>query len=143
MLSTKHFLYIIVAAVTFLSACTKNDISNTQLDEQVGNSAVPVTAAGSFTSANGYSVTGMARIYRKDNRLILALENFNSSSGPDLRVYLAKETQPVNFVSLGKLKSVSGNQLYDIPASADITVFNNVLIHCQQFNRVFGYTTVK
>lgn len=138
-----QIFYVLVAALTFLSACTKDDISTTQLNEQLGSSATPVTAVGNFTSANNYTVTGTARIYRQDNKLILSLENFNSTSGPDLRVYLSKEIQPVNFISLGKLKSLSGNQLYDIPASTDLNVFSNVIIHCQQFNRVFGYTTLK
>lgn len=136
-----HFLWVILWVV--LSSCTKNATSSDQLNEQVGSSATPVTPAMAFTSANSYTVTGNVRVYQKDGKLVLALENFNSSNGPDLRVYLSKEMQPVNFIELGRLKSVQGNQLYDIPATTDFGNYKFAVIHCQQFNRVFGYATIK
>jgi len=140
---SKQVFYTIVAIFSFLTACKKDGVSTVPLNEQLSSSATPVTAPGTFISANNYTVTGTARVYRQDNKLVLSLDNFNSSSGPDLRVYLSKETTPVNFISLGKLKSVTGNQLYEIPGATDLNAFNNVIIHCQQFNRVFGYTTLK
>lgn len=136
-----HFLWVILWVV--LSSCTKNATSSDQLNEQVGSSATPVTSAMAFTSANLYTVTGNVRVYQKDGKLVLALENFNSSNGPDLRVYLSKEMQPVNFIELGRLKSVQGNQLYDIPGTPDFGNYKFAVIHCQQFNRVFGYATIK
>lgn len=136
-----HFLWVILWVV--LSSCTKNATSSDQLNEQVGSSATPVTSAMAFTSANSYTVTGNVRVYQKDDKLVLALENFNSSNGPDLRVYLSKEMQPVNFIELGRLKSVQGNQLYDIPGTPDFGNYKFAVIHCQQFNRVFGYATIK
>ncbi|MEN9298601.1 MAG: hypothetical protein RLZZ429_914 [Bacteroidota bacterium] len=136
-----HFLWVILWVV--LSSCTKNATSSDQLNEQVGSSATPVTSAMAFTSANSYTVTGNVRVYQKDGKLVLALENFNSSNGPDLRVYLSKEMQPVNFIELGRLKSVQGNQLYDIPGTPDFGNYKFAVIHCQQFNRVFGYATIK
>ena len=136
-----HFLWVILWVV--LSSCTKNATSSDQLNEQVGSSATPVTPAMAFTSANSYTVTGNVRVYQKDGKLVLALENFNSSNGPDLRVYLSKEMQPVNFIELGRLKSVQGNQLYYIPGTTDFGNYKFAVIHCQQFNRVFGYATIK
>lgn len=136
-----HFLWVILWVV--LSSCTKNATSSDQLNEQVGSSATPVTPAMAFTSANSYTVTGNVRVYQKDDKLVLALENFNSSNGPDLRVYLSKEMQPVNFIELGRLKSVQGNQLYDIPGTPDFGNYKFAVIHCKQFNRVFGYATIK
>lgn len=136
-----HFLWVILWVV--LSSCTKNATSSDQLNEQVGSSATPVTSAMAFTSANSYTVTGNVGVYQKDGKLVLALENFNSSNGPDLRVYLSKEMQPVNFIELGRLKSVQGNQLYDIPGTPDFGNYKFAVIHCQQFNRVFGYATIK
>jgi len=71
------------------------------------------------------------------------LENFSSSNGPDLKVYLSKEKQPVNFVNLGSLKSTSGNQLYAIPSSVNVMDYNFALIHCQQYNHLFGFAQLK
>lgn len=127
----------------FFYSCTKSGTSSEQINEQIGTSAIPITSVMAFTSANGYTVTGNVRIYQKDGKLILALENFKSSNGPDLRVYLSKEAQPVNFIELGKLKSISGNQLYDISGNPDFDVYKFAIIHCQQFNRVFGFASIK
>jgi len=139
----KHIHLLWVILLVGLSSCTKTATSSDQLNEQVGSSATPVTSAMAFTSANSYTVTGNVRVYQKDGKLILALENFNSTNGPDLRVYLSKEMQPVNFIELGRLKSVQGNQLYDIPGTPDFGMYKFAVIHCQQFNRVFGYATIK
>lgn len=140
----KKYIYFISAILLFaLSSCTKTGSSSEPINEMIGNSGTPVTSAMTFTSSNGYTVTGNVRIYQKDGKLILALENFRSSNGPDLRVYLSKEMQPVNFIELGRLKSVQGNQLYDISGNPDFNIYKFAIIHCQQFNRVFGFATIK
>ncbi|MBW0164402.1 MAG: DM13 domain-containing protein [Sediminibacterium sp. Gen4] len=139
----KHIYLIAVIVVALFYSCTKSATSSDPLNEQVGSAATPVTSAMAFTSANSYTVTGNVRVYQKDGKLVLALENFKSTNGPDLRVYISKEMQPVNFIELGRLKSVQGNQLYDIPGNPDFNTYKFAVIHCQQFNRVFGFATIK
>ena len=139
----KHIYFIGLIFLLVLNGCTKSGSSSEPINEMIGNSGTPVTSAMAFTSSNGYTVTGNVRIYQRDAKLILALENFKSTNGPDLRVYLSKEMQPVNFIELGRLKSVQGNQLYDIPGNPDLNVYKFAIIHCQQFNRVFGFATIK
>lgn len=139
----KYIYFIGIISLFLLNACTKSGSSSDPINEMIGNSGTPVTSAMAFTSANGYTVTGNVRIYQKDGKLILALENFRSSNGPDLRVYLSKEMQPVNFKELGRLKSVQGNQLYDIPGTPDFNEYKFAVIHCQQFNRAFGFASIK
>lgn len=139
----KRIYFIGITLLFILNSCTKNGSSSEPINEMIGNSGTPVTSAMAFTSANGYTVTGNVRIYQKDAKLILALENFKSTNGPDLRVYLSKEMQPINFIELGRLRSVQGNQLYDIPGNPDFNTYKFAVIHCQQFNRVFGFATIK
>ncbi|MBL0884267.1 MAG: DM13 domain-containing protein [Chitinophagaceae bacterium] len=139
----KHFYFLGIVFLFVLNGCTKTGSSSEPINEMIGNSGTPVTSAMAFTSANSYTVTGNVRVYQKDGKLILALENFKSSNGPDLRVYLSKEMQPVNFIELGRLKSVQGNQLYDIPGNPDFNTYKFAIIHCQQFNRVFGFASIK
>jgi len=79
----------------------------------------------------------------KDGKYRLAAENFNTSNGPDLHVYFSMEKQPVNFIDLGKIKSTSGNQLYNIAGMPDFTQFKYVLIHCRAYNYLFGYAELK
>ena len=133
---------IVVALMT--TACTKNGTPTTILNERVDTmSAMAITQPGIFMSTSGHSVKGTARVYQKDNLLYLALENFSSTNGPDLHVYLSKEMLPQNFIDLGKLKSTTGNQVYDVPGMPDLNVYKYALIHCQQYNHLFGYTTIR
>lgn len=107
----KHIYLIAVILSVLFYSCTKTATSSDQLNEQVGSSRIPVTSAMAFTSANSYTVTGNVRVYQKDGKLVLALENFKSTNGPDLRVYISKEMQPVNFIELGRLRSVNNSAI--------------------------------
>lgn len=69
---------------------------------------------------------------------VLRLENFKSTNGPDLHVYLSVDKQASNFINLGKLKANQGNQNYEIPVGTDLTKYNNVLIWCKPFSVLFG-----
>lgn len=84
------------------------------------------------------TVSGQARIYLKNGKYILALENFVTSNGPDLKVYLSKDKGPIEFIKLSDLKSTNGNQLYDIPAMPDFIEYKYALIHCERYNHLFG-----
>jgi hypothetical protein len=110
------------------------------LDEKVDTATATVvgnTMPGNFVS-NGQNVAGIAKVYNSNGKFSLALENFSTNNGPDLHVYLSKEMFPVNFIDLGKLRSTSGNQVYEINGTPDFKEYKYALIHCQQYNHLFG-----
>jgi hypothetical protein len=125
-----------------MAACKKETTSMAPLNEAPVATAIGVDS-GSFSNGPYGSVSGKAKIYKNGDKYELALENFSSSNGPDLKVYLSKEKQPVNFVNLGSLKSTSGNQLYPIPTSVNVKDYSFALIHCQQYNHLFGFAQLK
>jgi hypothetical protein len=131
-------LFLLTAAV--VAGCKKESTPTRALTEKV-DLAVSAPQSNSSGFANGPygAVTGNARIYLTNGKYQLALENFSSSNGPDLKVYLSKEQNPVGFVNLGSLRSTSGDQVYDIPAGADVKDYTYALIYCQQFSHLFGY----
>ncbi|NNL37620.1 MAG: DM13 domain-containing protein [Nitrosopumilus sp.] len=69
---------------------------------------------------------------------ILRLENFKSTNGPDLYVYLSTDDKATEFINLGQLKANKGNQNYNIPDNVDLNKYNNVLIWCKAFSVLFG-----
>ena len=128
---------ILFCGIMILSSCKKT--STTSLNETlVMDTTAVLKYEGSFVSGPYGTVTGLARIYLKNGTYTLALENFTSSNGPDLKVYLSKEQFPVNFISHGNLKSVNGNQLYPIAGNPGFSEYKWVLIHCEQYNHLFG-----
>lgn len=69
---------------------------------------------------------------------LLRFENLDVTNGPDLYVYLSKDTTADDFVSLGRLKGNMGNQNYPIPENTDLEKYDTVLIWCQAFSTLFG-----
>jgi Electron transfer DM13 len=111
------------------------------------STAKPETlAAGTFHS-NAHETRGTATIYRlQDGKKVLRLDGFETSNGPDVRVYLVA-AEDVNdddtvtkagFVELGRLKGNVGAQNYDVPAEVDLARHRAVTIWCKRFSVNFG-----
>jgi Electron transfer DM13 len=121
----------------FLSSCSKEENTMTTPINDPGNSGT-LLVQGNFNSRGGYKVSGSAKVVDNAGVKTVRLENFSSSNGPDLKVYLAKDINAASFINLGNLKSVSGNQNYTITGMPDIAQYKFVLIWCQQFGVGFG-----
>ncbi|WFE55253.1 DM13 domain-containing protein [Micromonospora sp. WMMD1155] len=108
-----------------------------------------ILASGDFVT-HEHETTGSAEIRRlADGRHQLVIRDLNTSNGPDLRVWLTD--QPVirgtagwkvfddgKWVELARLKGNKGNQVYELPASADPADFRSVSIWCKRFAVSFG-----
>jgi hypothetical protein len=112
-----------------------------------GASNGPVAlATGSFESRSRYQVSGQATFFElPDGSRTLRLEDFESTNGPDLYVYLtsaaAADTDEVideDVVDLGLLTGNVGNQNYTIPDEVDLDRYDTVVIWCLRFTVGFG-----
>jgi hypothetical protein len=110
------------------------------------NVSQTVLASGSFHSV-AHGTNGTASIYQlADGKRILRFTNFETSNGPDVRVYLvaandASDSETVKkagFLELGSLKGNIGDQNYDVPADADLAKYRAVTIWCKRFSVNFG-----
>lgn len=135
-------ILLFVCIVCLLTACKKESTITVQLNE-MPDTAATVQLRGNFMNGPWGSVSGNAKILKQNNTYQLQLDSFITSNGPDLKVYLSKEVQPVNFVNLGSLKSTNGTQLYNIPAGVNYSEYKYALIHCQQYNHLFGSAELK
>ena len=97
---------------------------------------------GAFSGAGGHDVSGTAALYRLDDGShLVRLENLDSDNGPDLEVWLVRRTTGdvgEGGVSLGALKSIRGNQNYEVPAGTDVSAFAGVSVWCRRFAVNFG-----
>lgn len=132
-----------LSVILFVAACSKqNETPTNTVNETVDTTAMQ-KQKGEFINGPFGSVMGSARIYLKNGKYLLALENVVISNGPDLHVYLSQEVLPINFIDLGKLKSTNGNQLYEVSGMLDFTKYKYALVHCQQYNHLFGSATLE
>ena len=90
---------------------------------------------------------GMARLIKNGERWSLVLdEAFSVDAGPQLFVYLSGNTNPSNStelhaggaLELGRLKSTTGVQVYELPAGTDVSGFRSAVIYCKPFRVVFS-----
>lgn len=137
----KYFYFLSISLLLLLSCRKENNASTEPANDRVDTAAV-TKYLGSFSNGPYGAVSGMAKVVLQNGKFALLLENVVISNGPDLHVYLSKEAQPVNFLDLGKLKSVSGNQLYVITGKPDFKEYKFALVHCQLFNHLFGSATL-
>jgi hypothetical protein len=106
--------------------------------------AASVLASGGFQKSE-HPTSGNAQIVMQNGKKYLKFDSsFQSDSGPDLFVVLHRQASPKNYgkadyVNLGRLKKVSGQQMYPIPNRVNIANFKSVVIWCQKFNATFGF----
>lgn len=132
-------LLLVLAVTLSCAACRKEqDMTPMSVAESIDTAAI-IKYYGKFESGPYGKVLGEVRIYKQKNKYMLRLENFKSSNGPNLHVLLSKEEKPVNFNDLGKLKSLGGSQVYEIPENLDEMPYRYVCIHCVDFNHLFGF----
>jgi len=94
---------------------------------------------GEFKDADSFHKTeGNALIISDNNQNYLRLENFKTTNGPDLKVYLSNDLEAEDYVSLGELKGNIGDQNYQLPDGIQAEDYQYTLIWCEQFSVLFG-----
>ena len=91
--------------------------------------------------------SGQALLFRANDKYLIRFEDFQVTNGPDLYVYLTKNPQPTDkislgeYINLGRLKGTVGNQNYELANLPD--GYDTVVIWCQRFSALFSYAILK
>jgi hypothetical protein len=135
----------VAATEEFQEAMAEADESRTETGEDMPDDEMPgeivTLLAGDFSGSSRYEIDGQALVLNDGSeQRFLRFESFESSNGPDLKVYL--RAADGDFVSLGDLKGNVGSQNYEIPTDVDLSVFDTVEIWCERFGVGFGSATL-
>ena len=132
-------LFALLLVVVMFNACKKENNTPTTptADERPSGSVI---ASAKIVEGNipGDKANGDAQIYNDNGTWKLYLSNFSTTNGPDLHVYLATTENATSFIDLGLLKSVTGNQAYNINGNPGLSTYKNIIIWCKQFGVFFG-----
>jgi hypothetical protein len=103
---------------------------------------------GSFTRIDaGHAGSGTATIVRDaTGALILRLDDFSVTNGPDLFIGLSGHPQPRSstelhtdgYLQLEPLKGSRGSQNYLLPPDLDLSAYQSVVIYCRAFSVLFS-----
>jgi Electron transfer DM13 len=105
-----------------------------------------VLATGCFHSI-AHETSGVATIHQLgDGKRLVRFTTFDTSNGPDVRVYLVaapdvKDSETVTqagFVDLGAMKGNRGDQNYEVPTNIDLSQYQSVTIWCRRFGVNFA-----
>ncbi|MGB7412966.1 MAG: DM13 domain-containing protein [Thermosynechococcaceae cyanobacterium] len=108
----------------------------------------PARLTGAFVGVD-HPTQGNAYIINKSGKSYLVLDKaFQSHEGPDLFVLLHRSEVPTtyaeqDYVSLGRLQNINGQQWYEIPSGVNPADYKSVVVWCREFNVTFGYAPFK
>ncbi|ASJ94117.1 MULTISPECIES: DM13 domain-containing protein [Staphylococcus] len=145
-MNTKYLLAVgaIVTSLT-LGACgnsnSESDHANHKDKQQEESNVKTDTTkklSGNFESKNGEKVEGKAKI--ENGKLML--ENYKSSKGPDLYVYLTKNGDIKSGKKISTVDYNKSKQTFDLK-NVDIEKYNEVTIYCEKAHVIFGGAKLK
>ena len=112
--------------------------------------AGPVELSRGTLISHEHETTGTVRVIQHpDGSRQLAIEDLDTTNGPDVHVWLSAGPVVEGFdgwftagghpyVDLGMIKGNQGDQLYDIPVDVDLAAYPTVDLWCVQFSVSFG-----
>ena len=113
---------------------------------QSSSDMAQVLATGNFHSV-AHKTAGQATIYQlSGGKRVLRFTNFETSNGPDVRVYLVAATdasdsdtvKKAGFVEVAPLKGNIGDQNYELASDLDFNKYRAVTIWCKRFSVNFA-----
>ena len=137
------------AATTRMGSAVEEEPTEGQPAEPPSRSST--VAEGKFISLEHQTRGSAIVLEDADGKRFLRFEDFETSNGPDLLVYLsAKEPSGPNdwhgydadFVDLGPLKGNVGIQNYEIPKGVDLDKYSTAVVWCRQFEVGFAAATL-
>jgi FlaG/FlaF family flagellin (archaellin) len=139
----------VLVATTAVVAIGYFEVQTAFIDDTV-DEVSPVAAGTESTQYRGtfagreHDTTGSAVVLSDANDArFLRFESFETSNGPDVHVFLARDESGVaGAVDLGPLKGNIGDQNYSIPADVDLSGLDTVLVWCVRFSALFGAATL-
>ena len=139
----KAFLTLLITSFLLVS-CIRENTSTEDLMEMAPENATLKYSGDVIQGPYGNNVNGKAEIYEKNGIFTLVFnDSFTINNGPDLYVYVSKEQQPTQFISLGRLKSVNGGQTYTFTSAINFDDYKYAVVHCQQYNHLFSYALLQ
>ena len=104
--------------------------------------------SGTFERLN-YMNFGSLTLEKKGDRFYVVFgDDFSTPNGPDLVVYLTRNSAPTtrqdvrDGAQLSPLKSTTGKQVYEIPSGIDVSEYNSVTIHCRGSNVPWSFAAL-
>lgn len=106
--------------------------------EQATTTDPLLTGPQPITDTVAHPASGTARVTTDGVHYYVRYEDFKTINGPDIYVYLSKDLDANEYVSLGRVKATEGNVNYQIPDDINPEEYPYVLVWCRAFGVLFN-----
>ena len=99
-----------------------------------------------------FKAAGAWEISQKDGQLFVSLsDDFKTRKAPDLKIFLSPlaaadvtgKNATEGSVLISPLESNKGAQSYPLPAEIDLAQFKSIIIHCEQYSKLWSAADLK
>lgn len=88
---------------------------------------------------------------RSDGHYLVVSDDFKTKRAPDLKFFLSKndygfitgENATDGAVQVAKLTSTKGGQEYKIPSNINVSDYQSLVLHCEQYSKLWASTPLK
>lgn len=118
----------------------------------IGPAAAQTLKSGTFVAGDvGHDGAGAATLVQTENGFEIQITALQSDPGPDLRMILIRADDAIttpaikasDYVILGDLISISGDQTYPVPSEIDASSYGTVAVWCEEFGVLFTAAPIK
>jgi len=141
------FKFAIIGALAALGFAAMPAHAGQDMHVAMADSASAETQFSGSWKKKSFKSSGTWEIYADGDKTYVKLSaDFRTRNAPDLKIFLsplaAKETNGRNAttgsVLIAPLTSNAGEQVYEIPAGVNLADFKSILIHCEQYSKLWS-----
>jgi len=112
----------------------------------VAQDAETVLHSGEWSKAS-FKSSGTWQIVERDgSRFVELSSDFKTRNAPDLKIFLSSQPSDSltgknatdSAILISELESNRGGQSYELPADLDLADFSSIMIHCEQYSKLWS-----
>ncbi len=143
---TVNTILVALASIGVAAAATAPAAAGQGMHVAMADMASETLFTGEWTKKS-FKSSGTWEIYTENNKTYVKLSaDFRTRGAPDLKIFLsplaANKTNGRNAttdsVLIAPLSNNAGEQIYQIPDGVDLANFKSILIHCEQYSKLWS-----
>lgn len=146
-MNTANPIFIALASIGLAFAATAPATADDETKTMMSDTGAHDTTYSGAWTKKSFKSSGTWEIYSDGDKSYVKLSaDFRTRNAPDLKIFLsplaANEATGKNAtdgaVLVSPLSSNAGEQVYEIPADVDLADFKSILIHCEQYSKLWS-----
>lgn len=139
----KSCFFILILA-SFLFCCTSSSEMDSNQESIMHEMAIEKDTLPAFSGefmAAAHPTEG--NVYVNADKTKLEIIGFKSDDGPLLELYLATDLDATQYITLGVVKGLEGNFVYDLPDQVNFETHKYLMVWCVDFSVNFGHAILE